>query len=85
MFCERTIVAGTQRGGGGFYMSRPRGPWFHNLSMLMTGQGTEALPGQAEASMGNAFLSSSFRWKRWINSLWLSNRLKLRLKLVSNT
>ena len=34
MFCKRTIFAG-MRMRGGFYMSRPRGPWFHNPSMVM--------------------------------------------------
>lgn len=34
--------------------------------------------------MGRHLLSCSFLWKRSTNSLWLSSRLKVRLKLVSN-
>lgn len=43
------------------------------------------LPGHADVIMGRQFLSCSFLWKRSTNSLWLSSRLKVRLKLVSNT
>ena len=35
--------------------------------------------------MGRVLLSCSFLLKRFTNSLWLSSRLKVRLKLVSNT
>lgn len=43
------------------------------------------IPGQADVSMGSPCLSCSFLLKRSTNSLWLSSRLKVRLKLVSNT
>lgn len=45
----------------------------------------KTLPGQADASIGRAFLSTSLLLNRSRNSLWLSNRLKERLKLVSKT
>lgn len=43
------------------------------------------IPGQADVIIGRLWPICSFLWNRSRNSLWLSSRLKVRLKLVSKT